>query len=78
MVLQDPILAGLFILAAFSVLLLVMVVLTKWARRRGKGAMAVGAFLSVLAPDPTFEQKVRLVEEAQEVQSEDDREGEAK
>ena len=78
MTLDHHLLAGLFILTGFSVLLAVGIVLVLWARRRSKGAIAVGAFLSVLAPDPTFEQKIKLTEEAKEVQSEEDREGESK
>ena len=38
--------------------------------------LAIGAFMSVFSPDPTFEQNIKLVEEAKEIQSEEDEKGE--
>ena len=52
--------------------------LARWARRRSKGAVVAGALLSVFAPDPTLERNIRLAEEAKQVQSEEDEEGENK
>jgi len=53
-----------------------MAVLVMWARRRSVGVIAIGAFMSIFAPDPTLEQKIKLVEEAKEKQQEDDEQGE--
>ena len=41
----------------FVTLTATMVVLVMLARRRGRGVMSIGAFLSILSPDPTLEQK---------------------
>ena len=60
----------------FLILLVAMAGLVRWARSRSTGVLAVGAFLSVFSPDPTFEQKIKLVEEAREIQSEEDGQGE--
>ena len=69
-------LATMLITVGFAFMLAGMAVLVIWARRRSVGVMAVGAFLSVFAPDPTLEQKVKLVEEAKVIQNEEDRQGE--
>jgi hypothetical protein len=61
---------GSFILIAIMALLII------WARRRSSGVIAIGAFMSVFAPDPTFEQKIKLVEEAKADQQEEDGQGE--
>jgi hypothetical protein len=58
--------------------ILVMVLLVAWARRRSTGAVMAGALLSVFAPDPTFDNTVKLVEESRRLQSEEDEEGEDK
>lgn len=59
-------------------MMVVMITLVFWARRRSFGAIATGAFLSVFAPDPTFEASIRLIEEAKQEQTEEDEEGEPK
>ena len=61
-----------FILLGFVILIVVMAVLVMWARRRSKGVIAVGAFFSLFAPDPTMEQKIVMVEKAKVIQSEED------
>ena len=53
-----------------------MVVLVRLARRRGGRVMSIGAFLSILAPDPTLEQKIVMVEVAKVNQTEDDEQDE--
>jgi hypothetical protein len=50
--------------------------LVLWARKRSTGAIVTGALFSVFAPDPTFEQTVRLVEIAGEESEEKDPGGE--
>ena len=67
------------VLIAFVGFLLLFAVLTGliiWARRRSVGVIAVGAFMSIFSPDPTFEQKIKLVEEAKEIHSEEEDKGE--
>jgi hypothetical protein len=54
------------------ILIAVMAILVMWARRRSSGVIAIGAFFSILAPDPTLEQKIVLVEEAKVIQNEED------
>ena len=68
--------AALLTFLGFLLLFGVMAGLIRWARSRSTGVLAVGAFLSVFSPDPTFEQKIKLVEEAREIQSEEDEKGE--
>ena len=65
-----------FVLGGVILLLTIMAVLVMWARRRSVGVIAIGAFMSIFAPDPTLEQKIKLVEEAKEKQQEDDEQGE--
>ncbi|MFC1690289.1 hypothetical protein ACFL07_11655 [Pseudomonadota bacterium] len=69
---------GLLIATGLAVTLLVLFALARWARRRSKGAVVAGALLSLFAPDPTLERNIRLAEEARQVQSEEDEEGEKK
>lgn len=66
----------LLVLGGVTFLLTMMAVLVMWARRRSVGVIAIGAFMSIFAPDPTLEQKIKLVEEAKEKQQEDDEQGE--
>lgn len=67
---------GLILILGFVTLVTAMVILVSLARRRGKGVMAIGAFLSVLAPDPTLEQKIVMVETAKVNQAEEDEQDE--
>ncbi len=69
---------GLAIAVGLTGVIVVMFALTKWARRRSTGAIATGALMSVCAPDPAFENTIKLVEESKRLQSEDDEEGEDK
>ena len=69
---------GLFIAISLAVVIVVMIVLARWARRRSKGAVMAGALLSMFAPDPTFERNIRLAEQAKQVINEEDEEGEGK
>lgn len=74
---MDPNLkAGLVIACALAGVIVVMVLLARWARRGGKGAIISGALLSMFAPDPEFEKNIRLAEEARQEQHEEDEEGE--
>ena len=76
---MDPNLkSGLLIALALAVVIVLMVVLARWARRRSKGAVAVGALLSMFAPDPTLERNIRLADQARQTQCEEDEEGEDK
>ena len=68
----------LLIVVFMLLMAIVMIGLVVWARRRSTGAIATGAFLSIFAPDPTFEATIRLVEEAKQEQVEEDEEGEPK
>jgi len=70
--------AGLAIALGLAAAIGVMFLLVLWARRRSTGAVAVGALLSLFAPDPTFENNIRLVEESKRLQIEEDEEGEDK
>jgi hypothetical protein len=72
---NDPVVMTIAI-AGFIILIAFMVLLIIWARRRSSGVIAIGAFMSVFAPDPTFEQKIKLVEEAKADQQEEDGQGE--
>jgi len=67
---------GLAIAFGLAAVICIMVLLVLWARRRSTGAVAVGALLSLFAPDPTFENSIKLVEESKLLQSEEDEEGE--
>lgn len=74
---MDPNLkAGLLIACALAGVIVVMVLLARWARRGSKGAIFAGALLSMFAPDPEFEKNIRLAEEARQEQHEEDEEGE--
>ena len=64
------------VMAGFIILMVIMILLIVWARRRSAAVIAIGAFMSVFAPDPTFEQKIKLVEEAKADQEEQDGQGE--
>lgn len=68
--------AGLVLFLGFVALTTTMAVLVKLARRRGRGVMSIGAFLSILAPDPTLEQKIVMVETAKVNQAEEDEQDE--
>lgn len=65
---------GLVLILGFVIMIAIMVVLVWLARRRRSGVMAIGAFLSILAPDPTLEQKIVMVETAKVNQAEEDEE----
>lgn len=67
---------GLILFLGFVTLAATMVVLVILARRRGRGVMSIGAFLSILAPDPTLEQKIVMVETAKVNQTEEDEQDE--
>lgn len=69
---------GFFITAGLAAIILVMILLARWARRRSKGAVVAGALLSMFAPDPTLENNIRLAEESKQEQREEDEEGEKK
>jgi hypothetical protein len=61
-----------YIIAGFVALIALMAILVLWARSRSSGVLAVGALFSILAPDPTLEQKIVMVEEAKADQTEQD------
>jgi hypothetical protein len=67
---------GLLLILGFVILVTTMVILVWLARRRGRGVVMAGAFLSILAPDPTLEQKIVMVETAKANQTEDDEQDE--
>ena len=69
---------GLIIAVSLASVIVIMVLLARWARRRSKGAVMAGAFMSMFAPDPTLERNIRLAEEAKQVITEEDEEGEKK
>lgn len=73
---DSNLIAGLLLLLGFLILVRSMLVLVRLARRRGRGVMSIGAFLSILAPDPTLEQKIVMVEVAKVNQTEDDEQDE--
>lgn len=64
---------GFVIAAALGVLIVVLALLARWARRRSRGAVITGALLSAFAPDPELEKNLRLAEEARQVETEEDR-----
>ena len=66
------------LVAGLAVLIAIMILGVRWARRRTTGALMFGAILSLLAPDPTLEQKIRLAEEAREERGEEEGKGEPK
>ena len=69
---------GLLLSLGLAVSTGIMILLARWARRRSKGALMAGAFLSMFAPDPTLERNIRMVEEAKQTVVEEDEEGEDK
>lgn len=76
---MDPKLSsGLIIATSLLAVIVVMALLARWARRRSKGAVMAGALLSMFAPDPELEKNIRMAEEARQVQTEEDEEGEDK
>jgi hypothetical protein len=70
--------ASLLLALGLVAAILLMIGLVKWARRRSQGALTAGALLSLFAPDPTLERNIRLADEAQQVQMEEDEEGQGK
>jgi len=70
--------AGMVIVFGLAGAFCVMALIVRWARRRSTGAIAVGALLSIFAPDPTLENTIKLAEESRRLQSEEDEEGEDK
>jgi len=70
--------AGLAIAFGLTAVIVLMVLLANWARRRSSGALVAGALMSVFAPDPTLENSIKLVEESRRIQHEEDEEGEDK
>jgi len=73
---DNNLLTTLIIILSFVFLITTMVFMVLWARRRSIGAITMGALFAVFAPDPVMEQTIKLVEEAKEVQTEEDEEGE--
>ena len=67
---------GAVIAISLAVIILLMVLLVFWARKRSKGAVFTGAILSIFAPDPTLEAQIKLAEESKQTQAEEDEEGE--
>lgn len=67
---------GILVALGLASLVLILVLLARWARRRSKGAVIAGALLSALAPDPELEKNIRLAEQARQLQNEEDEEGE--
>jgi hypothetical protein len=68
--------AVLFLVLTLALLAVLLVLGVRWARTRSSGALAFGALMSLFAPDPTLERQIRLTEEAQQQQAEEDEEGE--
>ncbi len=66
------VLPEMFVFAGLIVLIVLMIVMVRWARNRSRGALVTGALLSVFAPDPELEKTIRLAEEAKTVQMEED------
>ena len=76
---MDPNLkAGVFIAISLLLVIVVMVLLARWARSGSKGAVLGGALMSMFAPDPEFEKNLRLAEESKQVQHEEEEEGQDK
>lgn len=61
---QNEIIGILVTVGGITLLFFLMVLLVIWARRRGIGTIGLGALMAVFAPDPVFEQKISLAEEA--------------
>jgi len=70
--------AGILIALSLALVIVAMVLLVRWARRRSRGAVVAGALLSMFAPDPTLEANLRLAEESKQQQVEEEEEGEPK
>lgn len=76
---MDPNLkAGLFIALGLLAVIVVMVLMARWARGGSNGAIIGGALLSMFAPDPELEKNIRLAEEARTEQHEEEEEGQDK
>jgi hypothetical protein len=67
---------GALIAISLALAIAAMAGLAVWARKRSKGALMTGAFLSLFAPDPTLEAQVKLTEESKQTRVEEDEEGE--
>ena len=67
--------SGLLIALSLGALFVVLALGVRWARRRSRGALLTGALFSVFAPDPEFERRLRLAEEAQQEQHEEEGSG---
>ena len=67
--------SGLLIALSLGALFVVLALGVRWARRRSRGALLTGALFSVVAPDPEFERRLRLAEEAQQEQHEEEGSG---
>jgi hypothetical protein len=65
-------------IGGMALLFVFMILLVIWARRRSIGAIGLGALMSVFAPDPVFEQKITLAEEAKQTHTEEEDEAEPK
>ncbi len=70
--------AGLFIALGLLAVIVLMIVLARWARSGSKGAVLGGALLSMFAPDPELEKNIRLANEARQEQHEEEEEGQDK
>jgi hypothetical protein len=69
---------GLLVSLSLAGVIVVMILLARWARRRSKGAVVAGALLSLFAPDPALERNIRLAEQAKQLVVEEDGEGAGK
>ena len=76
---MDPNLnAGLLVALGLLAVIIVMVLMVRWARSGSRGAVISGALLSMFAPDPELEKTLRLAEEARQEQHEEEDEGQDK
>jgi hypothetical protein len=66
---------GLLIAISLFALFAAMALAVRWARRRSRGALMTGALFSIFAPDPEFEKRLRLAEEARQEQHEEEASG---
>jgi len=69
---------GLLIALGLLGVIVLMVVLARWARGGSKAAVLSGALLSMFAPDPELETNLRLADEARQEQHEEDEEGQGR
>ena len=67
--------SGLLIALGLFGAIAVMALGVRWARRRSRGAVMTGALLALFAPDPEFERRLKLAEEARQEQHEEDESG---